>query len=245
MKTHLYILSFWLLGFVAAMAQKHMADSLYAAKNYVEATRIYEVDLKKSPNVAEYNNLGNAYYRQDNLPCAILNYQRALRLEPANDDIRHSLELSQIQLPDKFDAPSEMFFFPLIRKLRTSLNPDTWAFVGLSFLFITFVFLALFRFVQSVWMQKAALFSLILVAILSLVSLTFAYQLRYQYYNKQLGVVMKDCELFDGAVTSARKMRTLHAGVTVEVSSESGMWLQVILPDGTSGWLEQTSLEKV
>ena len=123
MKTHLYILSFWLLGFVTAMAQKHMADSLYAAKNYVEATRIYEVDLKKSPNVAEYNNLGNAYYRQDNLPCAILNYQRALRLEPANDDIRHSLELSQIQLPDKFDAPSEMFFFPLIRKLRTSLNP--------------------------------------------------------------------------------------------------------------------------
>ena len=155
------------------------------------------------------------------------------------------MELSQIQLPDKFDAPSEMFFFPLIRKLRTSLNPDSWAFVGLSFLFITFVFLALFRFVQSVWMQKAALFSLILVAILSLVSLTFAYQLRYQYYNKQLGVVMKDCELFDGAVTSARKMRTLHAGVTVEVSSESGMWLQVILPDGTSGWLEQTSLEKV
>ena len=235
----------WLVSFTVVFAQKQKADSLYEVKNYADAAKIYETDLKHAPSVEEYNNLGNAYYRQNNLPRAILNYQRALRLEPANDDIRHSLELSQIQLPDKFDAPSEMFFFPLIRKLRTSLNPDTWAFVGLSFLFITFVFLALFRFVQSVWMQKAALFSLILVAILSLVSLTFAYQLRYQYYNKQLGVVMKDCELFDGAVTSARKMRTLHAGVTVEISSESGMWLQVILPDGTSGWLEQTSLEKV
>ncbi|EHG24336.1 hypothetical protein HMPREF9332_00246 [Alloprevotella rava F0323] len=245
MKSHFYILLFWLLGFVATMAQKQTADSLYAAKNYVEATRIYEADLKKSPNVAEYNNLGNAYYRQDNLPHAILNYQRALRLEPANADIRHSLELSQIKLQDKFDAPSEMFFFALIRNIRTSLNPDAWALWGLSFLFLAFVVLALFRFVRSVWMQKVSLFSLILVAILSLASLTFAYQLRYQYYNKQLGVVMKDCELFDGAVASTRKLRTLHEGVTVEVSSESGMWLQVLLPDGTSGWLEKAALEKV
>ena len=73
--------------------KKQQADSAYAAGNYVEAARIYEESVKTGVSSDLYYNLGNAYYRLNDLPRAILNYERALRMEPANGDASYNLEL--------------------------------------------------------------------------------------------------------------------------------------------------------
>ena len=235
----------WLVSFTVVFAQKQKADSLYEVKNYADAAKIYETDLKHAPSVEEYNNLGNAYYRQNNLPRAILNYQRALRLAPADLDIRHSLNVCQVKLQDQFNASSEMFFIMWIQRLRSSLSPDSWAAFGLIFIVMATVFLGFYRFADKIWQQRVGL-SLFIVFLFSLiVSFIFAFQQRSTFINQREAVIMKDSSLFDSAVTSARRLRVLHEGSIVEVSSDSGAWLQVILPDGTIGWITKSSVEFV
>ena len=70
------------------------ADSLYLKKEYYSAIKYYEESLKKDGLSSDvYYNLGNAYYRSNMLGKSILNYERALRLDPENSDAKFNLEL--------------------------------------------------------------------------------------------------------------------------------------------------------
>ena len=80
MKKLLTILAF-ITAVVAVAQTKETGDSALAAKNYEKAIEIYEKVLKTAPTTAAYTNLGNAYYRNKNMPKAILNYQRALKVK--------------------------------------------------------------------------------------------------------------------------------------------------------------------
>ena len=74
-------------------------DSAYAADNFVLARELYTEAMKTGGSSAVlFYNLGNAYYRQGNLGKAIVNYERALKLDPTNADARENLALSLIHI---------------------------------------------------------------------------------------------------------------------------------------------------
>ena len=75
---------------------KAEGDSAYIRNDYASAIQIYENLLKKGEAAEVYYNLGNSYYKADDIARAILNYERALLLEPGNADIRANLEIRPI-----------------------------------------------------------------------------------------------------------------------------------------------------
>lgn len=97
-------------GFAAALSLTERGDSAYEADNFVLAEQLYISALEKhgtSPSL--YYNIGNAYYRQGNLGMAVVNYERALKLDPTDEDARANLEFVQGKLADKqFDDGSIM-----------------------------------------------------------------------------------------------------------------------------------------
>jgi len=78
------------------------ANKAYTERNFQQAIKDYEALLHQGRSVALYYNLGNAYYRTDNITQAILNYERALRLSPGNSDIRFNLQLARSKTIDKY-----------------------------------------------------------------------------------------------------------------------------------------------
>ena len=85
----------------AAMATKANADKAYAAEHYQQAIADYEELLKQGANADIYYNLGNAYYRTNNLTRAIINYERAALLAPGDADVRFNLQLARSKTIDK------------------------------------------------------------------------------------------------------------------------------------------------
>ena len=51
--------------------------------------------LRTGESADIYYNLGNSYYKIGDIAKAILNYERALILKPANKDIRSNLEIAK------------------------------------------------------------------------------------------------------------------------------------------------------
>ena len=63
-----------------------------------------------SPIRTLYYNLGNAYYRMDDITHAVLAYERALLLSPGDTDVRFNLQMARSKTIDKIVPESEMFF---------------------------------------------------------------------------------------------------------------------------------------
>ena len=77
---------------------------------------------------------------------AILNYERALLLNPGNEDARFNLEMANTHIVDKIDPVGKFFLSVWIDSLRNFLSSNTWAVIGIvSFLlFIGGLYLYLF-----------------------------------------------------------------------------------------------------
>ncbi len=81
---------------------------LYEGGKYAEASRTYErIIVRGLRNGHVYYNLGNAYYKQDQIGRAILAYERASRLIPRDGDLKNNLELANERTVDQIagDVP--------------------------------------------------------------------------------------------------------------------------------------------
>jgi tetratricopeptide (TPR) repeat protein len=94
----------------AQKSLKALGDEAYGKGNYQQAINDYEQLLKQGVSAEVYYNLGNAYYRSENITKAIINYERALLLSPGDEDIRFNLQLARSKTIDKITPESEMFF---------------------------------------------------------------------------------------------------------------------------------------
>lgn len=226
--------------------KKQQADSAYAAGNYVEAARIYEESVKTGVSSDLYYNLGNAYYRLNDLPRAILNYERALRMEPANRDASYNLELCQSKLADRFDKQSEMFFITWMRCLVTGHSTDFWGNCALGCLIIFLLGGMVCFLSQSVFVRKCAFIVAAVFLILTAAFQIFAALQWNTYKTEHKAVVMEVSQSYASPSNSAKKVRMLHEGTTVRIVDEfTKDWYQVEMPDGNMGWIMKRQVEKV
>ena len=88
---------------------KTKGDSAYIKEDYAAAIQIYEALLKNGEASEVYYNLGNSYYKIGEIAKAVLNYERALLLQPGNSDIRANLEVARAKTIDKVEPTPEVF----------------------------------------------------------------------------------------------------------------------------------------
>lgn len=238
-------------GMAATTINAKDAEKAYQQKNYVEAAAIFEeyvekTELSHNDLSDAYYNLGNCYFRMKNYGKAIVNYQRSLRIDPSNKDAQFNLELTQTKLTDRFDAPAEMFFVSWTKSLIASKSSNSWGYLGLAFILITFALCIVFMLSNRIWIRKFCFISGILSVILIVACELFAYIQYYKIKDVQLGVVMGNVQTYDSPTTTAKKQYSLHEGTTVSVQTAFEKdWLQVILPDGKITWVKNDDLEIV
>ena len=101
---------------------KMKGDSAYIRGDYAAAIEIYEALLRQGEAAELYYNLGNSYYKQEELGRAILNYERALLLQPGNADVQANLEIARAKTVDKVVPAPEIFFLAWISKIAFCAN---------------------------------------------------------------------------------------------------------------------------
>ena len=125
---------------------KAAGDSAYMRNDYASAIQLYETLLKDGEAAEVYYNLGNSYYKSENIARAILNYERALLLQPSNADIRANLEIARAKTIDKVIPVAEIFFISWTKSLINCLNVDAWGYVGIVCFFLLLISLYFFFF---------------------------------------------------------------------------------------------------
>lgn len=230
----------------AASADVMAADSAYLAKNYKAAAAGY-ASVSDSIECADiYFNLGNAEFRLKHYPEAVLAYLRALRVDPGHDDARYNLAIVRSRLTDRFVKPSEMFFISWMRDWCNHQSVSHWVGWSIVWLILFFAALAVYMVGGKMWIRKTGFFSSLLMLLCFVTATVFAVMQRMSYTdNKEAVIFAPSVPLFASPSTSSKEVMTIHKGTTVEVigrdhtgSQSHTPWLQVMLPDGRTCWMQ-------
>ena len=230
-----------------AAATKADADSAYVRGNYQEAIKGYESLLKQGSSAELYYNLGNAYYRTENITRAVLNYERALLLSPGDGDIRFNLQIARSKTIDKIVPESEMFFVTWYRSLVNIMSVDGRGRTALVSLALVIVLFLVYLFSARVWMQKVGFFGGGVLFALFILSNIFAWQQRQQLLYRQGAIVVAPSVTVKSTpAQNGTDLFILHEGTKVEITDGSMKnWREIRLADGKKGWLESKKIEVI
>ena len=235
------------LPLATSAATKTSADQEYKRGNYPQAIADYKSLLKKTPSAEVYYNLGNAYFRSDSIPQAILAYERAALINPGNSYIRFNLQFARGKTIDKVAEPDEMFFISWFRSAANLATVDGWATMVLFSAALLGCCILLYFFSSRILVRKVGFGCAIAFAILFVLTNIFALYQKNALTNKEGAIIMAPAaNLKKTPIRSGADEAVLHEGTRVDIADRSIKgWLGVKLADGREGWIEENTVEEI
>ena len=219
-------------------------NDLYAAGKYDEAARQYRQILNQGISTAAVHyNLGGALFKTGQLGPAILEYEKATRLDTRDPDIQANLSYLRSLTADKsaeVGAQTTSFFVERMLGL-TSIDQDALAF-ALAWLALGGLAAARLA-ARSPRLRYAAAWGMAIVALPVLIEGAILSTKLYRAATLSEGIVLEErVDVRSGPGEENTTLFTVHEGLKVRVRGRQGSWLQVSLDNGLNGWMSASSL---
>ena len=226
---------------------KQNADDEYAKGNYQQAIKDYQEILKTGVSSEIYYNLGNAYYRTDNITQALLAYERALQLSPGDNDIRFNLQYARSKTIDKITPETEMFFVTWYNSLVNFTSVDRWANTAIVSIVMALLLILVFLFAPQMSARKSGFYGSAVFLLLFAFANLFAFQQKHELETKQGAIVIAPTvNVKKTPAASGTDVFVIHEGTRVDIT-DRGMkqWRGIKLADGREGWLKTSQIEEI
>ena len=201
--------------------------------------------MRKGESADVYYNLGNSYYKINEIAKAILNYEKALLLQPGNGDIRANLEIARGKTVDKVEAVPEIFFVTWTKALINSMSVDSWAIWGIVSFLLLIVSLYFFIFSKQVVLKKVGFIAGIIFLIVVVMANVFASKQKEELLNRDTAIIMSPSVTVRSTPSeNGTSLFILHEGHKVNIKDDSMKdWKEIRLEDGKVGWVPVGSIE--
>ncbi len=222
-----------------------VAEQMYKHARYSQAAALYESVLSShGPEFNVYYNLGNAYFKNNETAKAILNFERALRINPGDKDTRFNLEVCQTKTVDKIDPIGVFLVTRWYRSLENTMNTNEWAITSVVVFLAFIASLFAYFFSRHLWLKKTGFYVGVVSLILCILSLFYASDTYQNVVYPDQAIIM------DATVTvksspdqSGTDLFPLHEGTKVTIKNEIGSWNEIELQDGNVGWAPASCME--
>ncbi|MEC7855191.1 MAG: tetratricopeptide repeat protein [Candidatus Neomarinimicrobiota bacterium] len=221
----------------------YAGNNFYNNSKYLEAIEIYEQILLKgwgSSNL--YYNLGNAYFRQNQIGQSIWAYHKALKMNPRNSDLSYNLEIANARIKDRIILPDEFFLLDLYRDIKSRYTFNEWLIIGsITILFTVLIFIVSKTYLfNNIVLERVIVFFLIFV----LIEHGIILDRFFEENDNKLGVIIdNEVDAYSGPFYGDNSILfKINEGTMVKIGQDQKNWLEIILLDGNRGWIP---LEKV
>lgn len=223
------------------------ANTLYLNGDYRAAISVYESIADEGFVSAKlYYNLGNAYFKDNSIGKAIVNYHRALRLSPSDKDTEYNLAVANSYVKDRIEAVPDFFLKGWANKVRSVFNSNVWAVVSLVMLAGALAFALVYMLARKKSLRKTGFFAALTLAVLFIASLSFSISERRELSNASGAIVTTSAVSVRSSPDSASKdLFILHEGTKVQVLNRFGSWAEIMIADGNKGWLPASAVEQI
>ena len=230
----------------------------YAATEYGAAVEAFERVVEQGFGTAEvYYNLGDAYFKKGQssegrsfehgeLGRAILNYSRALKLNPAMEDARYNLDLARDYTNDT-EALPEGFISGMWHSLRDMMTSNGWGILSVVMLVVCLALVLLYLLASRITLRKVSFFTALIALLLFVLSTALALSQRSAQLDEVRAVVVcNDTTPVHASPDSASKIvRQPSQGVILTIVRSHGEWSEVAFADGEKGWIRSNLVERI
>ena len=222
-------------------------NKAYIEGDYDKAIEEYQAILEGGDySMKVYYNLANAYFKMDKVGKAILYYNKALRIAPSQEDIRHNLAIAEAQTKDRITAIPEFFLNRWLRAVRNSISCTAWSVLSLLSFGVLLIFALLFLLASRIHWRKTGFYGAMCGFVLFVALTSFAVSSRNDMLLHDEAIVMGSAvSVKSSPDRSATDLFVLHEGTKVKVLSEVDEWCEVVIADGKKGWTQKSNIETI
>jgi len=245
-----FLLLMMMLGSLALFGQPdtelfEQGNKAFMDQEYTVAVEKYEKLIQTGNVAAEvYYNLGNAYYKTGNIASSILNYERALRLNPSDDDITYNLRIAYLATIDKIEPVPVVFYEKWWNDFVNGGSVNTRAVLTVVLFWISLILASVYLFSTRVTLRKIMFFG----SLIFLFSGFFAWYLTYSQHqyltnNKAALIFTESAYVKSSPDNKSANLFMLHSGTRIDVIDELQDWKKIRIANGNEGWIEKKAIE--
>ncbi|HEY9186103.1 MAG TPA: tetratricopeptide repeat protein [Salegentibacter sp.] len=248
MKNLIYLIFFisWLMP-AQNDALFEKANTQYAEGNYEEAISLYEQIIENNEtSVAVYYNLGNSHYKLNNVGPSIYYYEKALQLDPNDEDVQNNLAFARNMTLDAIPEAETRGFSRFINELVSMFSYNTWGVLAIIFSVLLAVFFVIYYFHSQPLVKRIFFGGAVFMFILMAASVFFAFQQQEIQLNNKFAIIyVEEAEIRNEPSQRAGNAFTLHEGTKARVLEDYQGWVKLELANGTQGWTLDDNLRKL
>jgi tetratricopeptide (TPR) repeat protein len=194
-----------------------------------------------------FYNLGNAYLKASQLGPAIYNYERALDLDPSQDDVRFNLGVAREAARKKGEdrlagVESQPFWMRLAGQV--TVNWASWLFLGLYV--ALFALLIALHFVQPGFLRVGMWAGFAFLGIAAGLAGALLGARLYLADRVEQAIVLPDVvQVKEGPDPNYQSVFGVHAGLRVRITEKEQDWVRVRLANGLEGWVRERDLGRL
>ena len=231
-------------------ATKNAGDEAYSQERYQEAIEVYEEVLQKGGETLELHyNLGNAYYRNNMIGEAILNYERALKIDPTDDATKFNLDFAYGRIKDEIPQADKIFFIEWGRAFVNMFSINTWAVIAIVTFILLLAAVLLIMFGKSIAIRRTSVIIAILSFIITLSANISAYNIYTVMTDDSNAIVMKEeVNVKSSPDNSGTVLIKIHEGRKVRILDDTIKdWVEIEVDNGKLivGWVPSYTIERV
>lgn len=233
------------------------ADEEYNRENYKEAIALYEEAIKTDGVSSDlFYNLGNAHYRAGNVAESILAYERAMRLNPSNDEARSNLEFVNSRIIDK-KGETGSFIYNTFVGICNKATSNTWAWIGLALFALTIGCVFLYTFSDAVLVKKIGFFGGIAALAVTIFIIIIAFKAKQLAQDRSEAIITSETSVLStvprAPMTRDEEAMLLHEGTKVWILQSISLpgdsldqtWHEVSVDNRHRAWINDADIERV
>jgi len=223
------------------------AAEAYSNNNFEKSITLYEQILADGWESFEvYYNLGNAYYKTDQIAEAILNYERAAVINPTDEDLLHNLNMARSRTVDKISMIAVPQFVSGYKAFVNSISADTWGIISLISFFGILGLIIFFLSASQRWIKQTILGFILLFFLTSTTAFLFGWQQKnWRNSNKEAIIFQPSINVQSTPDQNGKELFVLHEGTKVQIVERFKDWARIRIGDGKTGWVTQQAIAEI
>jgi tetratricopeptide (TPR) repeat protein len=219
--------------------------TLFSSGSYKEALDVWTDIYNTGYRSANLDfNIGNACFKLNNIPGAILFYERAYLLNPADEDINYNLQIARTLIVDRFQEIPELFFVRWYNLVSLFLSTNTWAKISIVSFILSLLLLSQYIYSTKYRYKVIGFWFALLFLTITLASFALTARNKSLVHDSHKAIIISP--LVSGKSSpdnSGTDLFVLHEGTKVSIADEVGEWYEIKLSDGNMGWVPVNSLD--
>ncbi|HLG34694.1 MAG TPA: tetratricopeptide repeat protein [Bacteroidia bacterium] len=233
---------------------KESADSKFTKANTLFQKQDFEGAVKGYFEVLRYDstspevwfNLGNAYYRLGDFPKAILSYERAKKISPADEDIEFNLHVANLHTTDKIDPLPRIFYLRWIDVASYLFSLSDWAVTIVILFVLIIIFILCYFLIPSIAIRKTSFYFGVVSFLLVVSSYNLALHQRHLIYGTERAIIISASVYVKSSPDEkGTDLFILHEGTKVDLLDELNDWKKIRIANGSIGWVRENTFEVI